>query len=268
MAHFIHSYKNTMEKMISIVVPIHDPKGKQLDFLDEMLNSILAQSLLPLEVVLTSNHDLINQNKVLHKYIKKLPIITLKNNSTNATTNLNFGVFKCSGTYIKILFQDDLLKNLNYLELCVTDLEQNRLAWGLVTTSQNYNFDLSLILKENKPKYSSRMLQGKNFFGSPSNITFRKSTFLPFSNRLVYSYDCEWYTRMVHNWGMPIYETRLTTIVRIHKFQETNYVKHFLQSDTLIAQEMHDSRYINELNLKFFNKKISCKCKLIVQTES
>jgi len=254
--------------MISVVVPVHDPKGRQLIFLDEMLNSISAQSLQPLEVVLSSNHELINQSKVLHKYAKKLPITLLKNDSISATTNLNFGVLKCASNYIKILFQDDFLKNSNYLELCVNSLNQNKLAWGLVTNSQNCNYDRSLILNENVPKYSLRMLFGKNLFGSPSTITFRKSAFLPFLSNLVYSYDCEWYTRMVHNWGMPLFENRLTTIIRIHKDQETNFTSHCLKSDTSIAQEMHNTSFLNELNLKLFHRKIRCKCNFNTRIDS
>jgi glycosyltransferase involved in cell wall biosynthesis len=249
-----------MEKIVSVVIPVHDPKGKQLNFLSEVLQSILSQSLYPFEVLISSSHDLIEQAEILKSFQKLLPIVIVKNKSTNAPSNLNLSIAQCSGKYIKILFQDDFLLESNYLELCVTSLDRCENRWGLITKSQDFDSDTLSILKVNIPKYSIKMLRGNNYFGSPSAVMIRRETFLPFAHEFAYLYDAEWYTRMVHNWGSPIIENSLTTMVRVHKLQATNSVKHLLADEILIAQQMHNPTVLSEILHKYFGNEVQCKC--------
>ena len=251
-----------MENLVSVVVPVHDPDGLQLKFLDEMLSSISNQTLVPLEVIIASNHELLRQTQVLSKYLNLLPIILFKNDSRNAPSNLNLGIAKSTGKYVKILFQDDLLVDENYIASTVGLLEQTEDAWGLITSSEDFESDSSLILKKNRPRFSIKMLRGKNLFGSPSAVTVRKESFLPFLEQLVYLYDCEWYTRMVHNWGMPLFERSLTTQVRIHRYQSTNTVKQLLASEIVVAENNHNSSLKNRITYKYFHRTLKCKCQL------
>jgi glycosyltransferase involved in cell wall biosynthesis len=251
-----------MENLVSVVVPLHDPDGQQLQFLDEMLRSISNQTLVPFEVIIASNHEMLRQTHVLSKYLNLLPITLFKNDSRNAPNNLNLSIAKCTGKYVKILFQDDLLVDKNYIASTVHLLEQTEDAWGLITSSEDFDSGSSLILKKNRPRFSVKMLSGKNFFGSPSTITIRKKSFLPFLEQLVYLYDCEWYTRMVHNWGMPLLERSITTQVRIHRYQSTNTVKQLLASEIVVAENNHNSTLINGIAYKYFLRSLKCKCQL------
>ena len=251
-----------MEKLISIVIPIHDKDGLQLNFLDDALNSIALQNEPPSEVILASSHTMHAQMKVIKKYRKFLPIKMVINSSHSAPSNLNLVIPKCTSPYIKILFQDDMLKGQDYLKLCKSRINSSNNTWGLITSSVNFKSDTYDVLKKNTPRFSVKMLKGKNLFGSPSVVLFRKDHFLPFQEDLLYMYDCEWYVRMVHNWGKPIFIKSLVTLIRIHKYQATNNVKDMLLSESLKAESMHDCTNLNNYIFKYLKVSIRCKCKL------
>ena len=258
----ISNYETVVEKLISIVIPIHDKDGQQLNFLDEALKSIVEQSEQPTEVILSSMHEMQAQINLINKYKKILPIITIVNSSYNAPSNLNLVIPKCSSEFIKILFQDDLLQGRDYLKLCKSILSSEKNAWGLITTSVNFESDVSAVLKKQEPKFSVNMLKGKNLFGSPSVVFFRKDYFIPFQENLLYMYDCEWYIRMVHNWGNPILAKSLVTLIRIHQHQATNNVKELLSSESRKAEQIHSCTKINTYMFKYYRVPCKCKCKL------
>jgi glycosyltransferase involved in cell wall biosynthesis len=251
-----------MEKLISVVIPIHDPLGIQIHFLEDAFQSLLIQNLKPYEILVASSHKLNYQKVILEEYRKYLPISIVRNFSQGAGENLNLLISKSSAKYVKILFQDDLLSGLNYLENCVELLDSHPQSWGLVTVSRNFGSDIAVGTKVNIPRFSIRMLEGINLFGSPSSIMFRRNRFLPFNEGLRYLFDCEWYTRMIHNWGMPLLSNTISTRIRIHDYQETNNVKHLLKNEKAKSQKLHDASTLSHIKLKYLGSKIKCKCQI------
>jgi hypothetical protein len=251
-----------MEKIISIVIPVHDKNGEQLIFLNEALNSVAEQNELPHEVIISAGHRMHAQSSIISNYKKILPIKVLINQSISASSNLNFAIPKSKGQYIKILFQDDLLTTPDYLHSSKLNLIDSQNSWGIITKSIDYDSRTKSILKISLPKYSVNMLKGVNLFGSPSAVLFRKKYFLPFREDLLYLYDAEWYVRMVHNWGMPLFSRSIVTLIRRHKDQSTHKVIGLLPTEIKKSLSMHDCSYLNHLSFKYLGVSIKCKCKL------
>lgn len=78
-------------------------------YLSELLDSLLAQTILPNEIIVSDDLSKDNTIQILKDYSKKLPIRIFRN-ELNLGVNKNFenAVKKCSGDYILICDQDDV----------------------------------------------------------------------------------------------------------------------------------------------------------------
>ena len=164
--------------------------------------------------------------------------------------NLNHAITNASGKVIKILFQDDFLVNRFALLFLFLRLLFSRKQWH-VSGSVHFKQSTENFYKVFRPRVSNNLLDGKNFISSPSVVTLKRKSQLGFDSRLTYLLDCEWYLRMSHSFGLPIFG-RLTLVAnRIHKGQATNWAKHRLKFESTLAKEIHDVSYM---------KATGCKC--------
>ena len=104
-------------------------------YLSELLDSLLAQTILPNEIIVSDDLSKDNTIQILKDYSKKLPIRIFRN-ELNLGVNKNFenAVKKCSGDYILICDQDDvwLANNIEEKIRILEKLPKNQPA--LVTT--------------------------------------------------------------------------------------------------------------------------------------
>lgn len=239
---------------LSVCIPIYDLQDKNRAFIIHALKSINQQNILPREVVLTSIHNL--------SYLKELrsilnPHISLKTAvayASGASENFNNSVKLASGAYIKILCQDDFILDSVYLSEVFQALKDSKSGW-VVTSSQKIDNENEITFPRINPKYSTKIINGKNLIGSPSVVAFMKSKFLQFSRDLHYMYDCEWYVRMYHHYGYPTFVNNVRVGIRIHCGQMTHQVSHLAQKERRLSRVKHRKN----LNLK--NLSIYCNCK-------
>ena len=123
-----------------------------------------------------------------------------------------------------------------------------------VTGSQVLFIDDDVILNEN-------FLDGNNTFSSPSVAIFYRECFVPFDTRLSYLVDCEWYVRMIHNFGSPVLRKSLDIVNRLHESQATHDFKHLLSREIPIAKSSHSA-----LDLR--SKECSCVSRNESQAQS
>jgi glycosyltransferase involved in cell wall biosynthesis len=186
---------------LSIAIPTYEMKGQGIAFLRRNLDSIDRQVLektIIAEVVI-SDHSQNNEIEDFAKqYLANFPMKYCKNTKLRGSisANTNFAIEQCTGDYVKILFQDDLLVETNYLETITTLLLENPVDFILTGASHTSNgidfFDAM------SPKRNEFILFGENTISSPSTLTMRQSLIqeIQFDDHLKLLMDCDFYYQL------------------------------------------------------------------------
>jgi glycosyltransferase involved in cell wall biosynthesis len=229
---------------LSVCIPIHDPASTNKEYLREGVTSILSQTVLPKEIVFTSNHEVIYLQDILSIIPKEIVSLVKIAPTNGASENFNNSVTAASGKYVKLLCQDDFLMDEGHFEAAVNSMELAKHSW-LTTGCQHFEEISRSFTRKIRPRYRDKLIRGVNTIGSPSVVFFKRIDFLPFSGKLEYMYDCEWYVRMFHNLGKPLIQSGSDVAIRIHKYQSTNTVSKLLESEVLISSQMHSKKWLN-----------------------
>ena len=188
----------------SIAIPAYEAKGTGVVFLEELLQSILAQTLQDYEVVIADHSK---DEKILNlceKYSKKMRIRYIRNfyNRGNGPANTNVAIAHCTGDYIKIMFSDDLFVSNKALELIAECHDSTGAGWivtGFNHTSDGKNFYRPMI-----PRWSEHLLEGQNFMGGPSIVSMRRESAEMFDPKCSMLMDTDFYHRMRMSNKMPV----------------------------------------------------------------
>jgi hypothetical protein len=225
---------------ISICIPLHDPSEIYLDFVEDALNSISIQTNLPREIIISGASEPAYMNQILLKYAQFLSIRFLKNETTSTSSNLNFLVKRSTSEITKILFQDDFLISKNALENISNAFNDNEKVW-LVSGSKNYDNQKRDFIRNIQPRFSNKIADGVNTIGSPSVVAFRTQYFIEFNEHLVWMLDCDWYLRMMHNFGHPIFLKEFQTASRLHDGQATHAAQNMHDAEVAMTRSSHSN---------------------------
>jgi glycosyltransferase involved in cell wall biosynthesis len=223
---------------LTVCLPLHDPNNTNREFLHKAILSILKQTELPRQIVFTSNHPIGYLSDLLSLIPKEINVVNRIAKTSGASQNFNNAVSSATSSYVKILCQDDFLINPEHFEESILTLKSSKSSW-LATGCVHYEDELKIFSREIHPRYRSKLLKGVNTIGSPSVILFERSKFLPFSENLDFMYDCEWYVRMFHRFGMPFLSKSIDIGIRIHSNQSTNIVSEKLSDEIFISGRLH-----------------------------
>jgi hypothetical protein len=113
-----------------------------------------------------------------------------------AAHNLNQGIALAQGQYIKILFQDDLLVQDNYLKTILSLIEAQ--SADVILTAATHTQDGIHFYNTIIPSLNPYFLFGNNTVSSPSVLTIARTTLdrLPFDEHLKLLFDCDFYYRL------------------------------------------------------------------------
>jgi glycosyltransferase involved in cell wall biosynthesis len=189
----------TSSPLISIVIPTYEMKGQGVSFLKRCLDSIEKQvEVYPedIEVVISdqSNNDAIEQFcKTSTLPVQYYPTTTGRG---IAAHNLNTGIARAKGQYIKILFQDDLLVEVNHLATIIETIKRTKtlcILTGATHTRDGIDFYNSI-----SPQNNPYFLFGNNTVSSPSVLTVAKRIIdtIPFDENLKLLFDCDFYFQL------------------------------------------------------------------------
>ncbi len=274
-----------MKESLSIVIPLYDPNFDQKQRVMRMIDSIMSQSLIPDEVVMTCSHQIPYLHEIETRIKSKTKLTFLQNSSTSAPENLNLAINASSSSLVKILFQDDFLIGANHLELLIRALTNSRCQWGVSYGSYFYEeieiFRYRLLQhwrrleavvrlprlapglgpakkgffrKSPVPRFTESLSRGINKIGMPSVVVFRKASFIAFDERLKYLFDCEWYLSMKHKFGKPLIIADARVGIAIHSGQATHWAKSLLEPETALVEQKHHREF------KGFLKSQKCVC--------
>ena len=237
----------------SICIPVHIQSRSDLDYLRQAIESVTSQRYVSFEILISDDSANRDLEYILQEYSLlgiELKLVTPPV-ASGMGSNLNNCVGYARGKFVKVLFQDDFLSHKYSLFIMGLRLRVSKRKW-LAAATIHLQQDTGIYINRFKPKKSDRLLLGKNSISSPSVILFKKDFFLPFNEGLKYLIDCEWYLRMSHHYGLPVFFNQVSVINRLHKDQATHRFSQHLRSEIQIASNLHD---ISKMG------KSSCKCR-------
>lgn len=169
-----------MKKSVKVSVLI--PTYNYARYLDEAIQSVLAQTYTDFELVIVDNCSTDNTEEVVSKYLTDSRVSYHKNKTNlGLTGNFNEVLKYANGKYIKYLMSDDKF-HPQLLEKFVTVMEQYPTV--SIVTSQREAFGLKEKrmmglfsgLKSGKEVIYASLKEGMgNWIGEPSTVMFRKS---------------------------------------------------------------------------------------------
>ncbi|MBU2710375.1 glycosyltransferase family 2 protein [Zooshikella harenae] len=176
-------FQNSRSPKVSILIPVYN----RANFIKDCIQSALYQTYSDFEVIVIDNASNDGTWDILTELSKYDDRIKIHKNSTNIgpLRNLVFGIAKCRGEYVKILFSDDLMAR-NCLEKMVYVLANNS-DTGIVISniktirdqtndnSVKYNFENG---KLSSVDYIEKALLSNSIPLSPGSCLFRKKDIL------------------------------------------------------------------------------------------
>lgn len=209
----------------SIVIPTYEMKENGCVFLKHNLDILEKQTFIDFQVIISDHSkndnikDLINEyNKLNIRYFRN------KNNIGSSSANVNNGINKSSGKYIKIIFQDDFLYNENsLLDLNKFIIENNEPEW--IVTASEHTEDGIKFIRPFQPKWNNKNHLGINTISSPSVLCFKnKEDNLLFDENLIWFMDTDYYQKLYNKYGLPKILNNINVVNRIGSHQVSNSI--------------------------------------------
>jgi hypothetical protein len=202
-------------------------KGQGLSFLKRCLTSLQMQINIPpgtLEIIISDQ----STDKTIENFCKafgnNLHYYRIATGCGNAAHNLNAGIFRAKGQYLKILFQDDFLFNEKSLENQFNFINLNEnIEWFF--TKFFHTFDGKNVYNLYSPKWNSDIWSGNNTLGGPSGLTMKNENLPKFDNNLIWLMDCDFYQKMYIKYGEPLICNDITVVNRTSDDQLTTTIK-------------------------------------------
>ena len=189
----------------SIAIPAYGYNGKGREFLNQSFNIMFTQVFTDFEVVISDHSQDDTIKELCDAWSKHLNIKYFRNEVGRGviSPNLNNALRNCSGKWIKILFQDDLLFDANTLknikDFIDSDTDMKWMASSFWHTNDGLNLHSRL-----KPRWPDNPIwAGHNSIGCPSAITIKNEDILYFEDDLNWLMDCDYYQKMFLKYGLP-----------------------------------------------------------------
>lgn len=185
--------------MISIVIPCYGMNGKGIEFIKNNINHILNQDYQDYEIIISDNSMDCNICEAIRnldnriKYFKNIQ-------KFGSSANTNYGISKCTGDLIKIIFQDDFLYSKNCLSQLAIQSKKTNAKWFIYPRIQKNGNKISQIIN---PYFNPYILQGFNTISAPSVIAFKKQDKVRFNEQLIWYMDVYFYYEMFMEFGYP-----------------------------------------------------------------
>lgn len=201
---------------VAVCIPTANLGEYSLVYLEECLLSIFMQGYKNIKVYI-SDHSQDNeiQDYLMHQGFN---IIYERYNQDygNGAANMNNALDMApKNTFIKMLFQDDMLHGYNAIHTMVRGMLDRNAYW--VGVGCNHVDEIGKDLNHlHPPRWIDdlSMAHGLNLIGSPSVVMF-KNCDLRMDTNLHYLNDCEFYYRMGQQYGPPVLINELLVTIRV-----------------------------------------------------
>jgi glycosyltransferase involved in cell wall biosynthesis len=219
---------NSLKPLFSIAIPTWEINGKGAEYLEHSFNILAQQTFQDFEIVI-SDHSLNDDIKdVCYKWFNSnlgLSIVYVRNDIGRGkiAPNINNAIKHCNGGYIKILFQDDFLYNVDSLEMIFNSITINlNQKWFI--TGCAHTKDCIDLYDPMAPYYHDRIYAGINTISCPSVLTIKNEDLLLFNETLNWLVDVEYYKRLYDKHGYPTVIESICTVNRDSDVRTTTMI--------------------------------------------
>ena len=215
-----------VKPFFSIAIPTWGIEGKGVEYLEHSFNIIAQQSFTDFEVVI-SDHSEDTEIKDLCDHWKSMMHIRYFKNDVGVgkiAPNINNAIRNCQGLFIKMLFQDDFLYDIDSLEIVYDSISENQDKDWFITACCHTE-DCVTMYDRMTPYYHDRIYAGVNTISCPSVLTVRNNEDLPlFDETLNWLVDVEYYKRLHDAYGDPVVIDIICAVNRNAEVRATNII--------------------------------------------
>ena len=204
----------------SIVIPAYEYNNLAPELLNDLFNSIQEQTYKNYEIII-SDHS---KTDIVYNFIKGfgIDVIYYKNDRGigNSSINMNEGIKKASGDFIKIMHMDDWFCNENTLFLInnAINKEPNK-KWGGVGFN-HFNSETKIIDRYILPHINPNI---RTLLGCPS-VSFFKNDNNYFDESLIIINDSDMHIRLDKKYGRPIFIDDYCVTIRMSENQVSSQI--------------------------------------------
>ena len=217
---------NKVMPFFSVAIPTWGIQGKGVEYLEHSFNIIAQQSFTDFEVVI-SDHSEDNEIKDLCDHWKSIMSIRYFKNDKGIgkiAPNMNNAIKQSNGLFIKMLFQDDFLYDIDSLQIVYDSIVENQDKDWFITACVHTD-DCITMYDRMTPYYHPRIYAGVNTISCPSVLTVRNNEDLPvFDESLNWLVDVEYYKRLFDVYGDPVVIDTVCTVNRNAEVRTTNMI--------------------------------------------
>lgn len=212
-----------MRKFFSVAIPTWDVKGKGADYLEHSFNILAQQTFKDFEVVISDHSLEDNVENVCRKWGQILDIKYGRNDKGRGriSPNMNNAILNSKGLFIKMLFQDDFLYDIDSLELIYNAIEKNQDKHWFVTACVHTD-DAVNMYDPMVPQYHDRIYAGINTISCPTVLTIKNEDPPMFDETLNWLVDVEYYKRLYDRYGLPVIVDKICVVNRNAEVRTTN----------------------------------------------
>ena len=184
--------------MITTLIPVFLRTTEDFNNLIAAVDSVLTQTLLPDEILVTDDTIEEDLSLVVQDYLKGLRITNryLKNvGPSNASRNTNFGVNEVKSEYVHILHQDDrIVRNDFYFDVEKRNKKDKKI-WYLAPGGTKD--------KKNTMRFSPNLVFGFNTIGGPSALVIDVSKWIALDEDFIMLPDVVHFYSLLLKYGPP-----------------------------------------------------------------
>jgi glycosyltransferase involved in cell wall biosynthesis len=189
--------------LISICIPSY----KRIVFLERLLKSIEEQSFRDFEIIIADDSPDTSVELLIRQKFSFLPVIYFRNQIPLGTpANWNYAIGKCTGTWIKLMHDDDWFASKNSLQAFADATLQNK-KFIFSAYSNHFENGQAAEPKRLPVGWESRILKepmtllAYNVIGPPSVTMIHHSITERYDESLKWRVDMEYYLRLIEETG-------------------------------------------------------------------
>jgi len=209
-----------MNPKISLVIPTFEANGRAVEFLTKLFDSIKDQTFKDYEILVPdhSQDDVIKD--FCESYEMDIDHFFNERGRGNSSINMNEGIKKSKGKYIKVLHMDDFLNNKEALQLLWDGMESNpEKKWVALTFDHLYE-------NENNTTRHKITPQDGITFGCPSITGFVNGEEIYFDENIFFLNDKDLNDKLEMKYGLPYVVNELCVTIRIYSGQVSKTHSH------------------------------------------
>jgi len=219
----------------SIAIPTYEMHGMGVHLLEHSFEKLKSQVFKDFDVVISDHSKDDDIKNLCERWKNHLDVKYFRYDEKfgNSSANLNNAISKCSGDWIKIIFQDDYLFDEKSLHIHRISISEYGAKHWIASATERSKDGINVYMPH-CPRWNNDMVYGVNTISSPSVICF-KNEFdknLKFDERLIWLMDVEFYHRMYQKYGEPNYIYNITVVNRTWENQISSNI-----SGELIQEE-------------------------------